>query len=182
MQPSTGIFLIAAPTLLDANFKRAVVFLAQHDDDGTLGYVLNRQLKATLSEIVPDLYGFDAPLYWGGPCQNDTLHCIHNVGTHIPGAAEITNGIYWGGDFDVIRDLIIAGAAAAEDFRFFIGYAGWGGGQLDDEIEEKSWILTDSTPEAVFAESAKNFWTRTLKNMGGEYRTLAKTPEHPSLN
>jgi putative transcriptional regulator len=182
MLPSTGILLIAAPTLLDMNFKRAVVFLAQHGEGGTLGYVLNRQLKATLSEIVPDLYGFDAPLYWGGPCQNDTLHCIHNVGTHIPGAAEITDGVFWGGDFEAIRDLIIAGAAVPNDFRFFIGYAGWGEGQLDDEIEEKSWILSESSPDAVFMDSAKNFWTRTLKNMGGEYRVLADTPEHPSLN
>lgn len=183
MSPASGILLLAAPTLLDSNFKRAVVFLAQHGEDGTLGYVLNRPLETTLAEVVPDdVCGFDAPLYWGGPCQNDTLHCIHNVGTHIPGAAEITDGVYWGGDFDVIRDLIIAGGASSDDFRFFIGYAGWGSGQLDEEIKETSWVLTDSSPHIVFPETVKNLWTRTLKGMGGEYRILANTPEHPSLN
>ncbi|MFY7997119.1 MAG: YqgE/AlgH family protein [Candidatus Kapaibacteriota bacterium] len=182
MTSDSGIVLLASQTLLDTNFKRTVVLLAQHTDDGALGYVLNRPLSATLAEVVPDLYGFDAPLYWGGPCQNDTLHCIHNVGTHIPGAAEITDGVYWGGDFDAIRNLIITGAASAENFRFFIGYAGWGIGQLEKEINEQSWLLTTPSQRIVFPDSVKNLWTRTVKGMGGEYNILANTPEHLSLN
>jgi putative transcriptional regulator len=182
MTSDSGIVLLASQTLLDTNFKRTVVLLAQHTDDGALGYVLNRPLSATLAEVVPDLYGFDAPLYWGGPCQNDTLHCIHNVGTHIPGAAEITDGVYWGGDFDAIRNLIITGAASAESFRFFIGYAGWGIGQLEKEINEQSWLLTTPSQRIVFPDSVKNLWTRTVKGMGGEYNILANTPEHLSLN
>ncbi len=182
MTSDSGIVLLASQTLLDTNFKRTVVLLAQHTDDGALGYVLNRPFSATLAEVVPDLYGFDAPLYWGGPCQNDTLHCIHNVGTHIPGAAEITDGVYWGGDFDAIRNLIITGAASAENFRFFIGYAGWGSGQLEKEINEQSWLLTTPSQRIVFPDSVKNLWTRTVKGMGGEYNILANTPEHLSLN
>ncbi len=182
MSPNTGILLVSSPALTDAHFKRSVVFLAQHGEGGTLGYVLNRPLSATLSEILPDLYGFDAPLYWGGPCQNDTLHCIHTVGTHIPGAAEIIHGVYWGGDFETIRDLIIAGGADVEDFRFFVGYAGWSEGQLENEIKESSWFITESSQENVFTPSVKNFWTRTLKNMGGEFVAMAALPEHPSVN
>ncbi|MCS6807683.1 MAG: YqgE/AlgH family protein [Bacteroidota bacterium] len=182
MTPSHGILLIAVPALLDPNFKRSVVFIAQHSSEGTLGYVLNRPLKATLQEVMPDLQGFDAPLYWGGPCQNDTLHCIHRAGNLIPEATEIMDGIYWGGSFDAIRESILNNDVSVHDFRFFVGYSGWSSNQLQRELNEHSWVLTPATPEAVFADSVKNFWTRTLKSMGGEYAAMANVPEHPSVN
>jgi putative transcriptional regulator len=182
LQTTSGIVLAAAHTLLDPNFKRAVVFIAQHEENGTLGYVLNRPLEPTLREILPDVQGFDAPLFWGGPCQNDTLHCLHRLGSHIPGSLEISDGIFWGGKFEIIADLLVSGGAEVDDFRFFIGYAGWGNAQLKNEIAEKSWMLTEASQELIFEEPTKNLWTRVVSGLGGEYRIIAGTPEHPSLN
>jgi putative transcriptional regulator len=178
-----GTVLTAAHNLLDSNFKRSVVFLAEHGDTGTLGYILNRRLEQTLRDILPDVRGgFNAPLYWGGPCQNDTLHCLHRLGTHIPGALEVADGIFWGGTFEVLTDLLVAGGASLDDVRFFVGYAGWSNGQLEHEIKESSWMLTHATPNLIFEETDKNLWTRVVSSMGGDFRIIAGTPEHPSLN
>lgn len=185
---TSGSLLIAHPTLLESNFKRVVIFLAEHSDEGTLGYVLNRRLETTLSQILPDepsalsTLASAIPLYWGGPCQTDTLHCVHRLGTHIPGAVEVTKGVYWGGSFDVLYDLIAHGAIVSNDVRFFVGYAGWGSGQLDGEIGEQSWLLQHDSADVVFAETTKNMWTRSVRSLGGDYIVLGNTPEHPSLN
>jgi putative transcriptional regulator len=179
---ASGIVLAAAHNLHDTNFKRAVVFLAQHEATGTLGYVVNRPLEPTLREILPDVHGFDAPLFWGGPCQNDTLHCLHRIGAHVPGALEIAEGIYWGGKFEVITDLLMSGGADVNDIRFFVGYAGWTDGQLEEEIKEESWMPAHSNQHLLFEEPTKNLWTRVVSGLGGDYRIIAGTPEHPSLN
>lgn len=191
LELSAGLVLTAAHNLLDTHFKRAVVFLAQHEHKGTLGYILNRPLEQTLQDILPDVQSFNAPLYWGGPCQNDTLHCVHRLGSHIPGALEIAEGVYWGGQFDFIADLLVSGGAEIHDIRFFVGYAGWSDGQLADEMKEKSWMPISSvqihhTPLSlqtlIFEEPHKNLWMRLVAGMGGNYRMIASTPEHPSLN
>ncbi len=183
LHPAPGIVLAAAHTLTDPNFKRSVIFLAQHESSGTLGYVINRPLQQTLIDILPDeTRGFDAPLYWGGPCQNDTLHCVHRIGTVIPGALEIADGIFWGGQFDALMEMFVSGGATNEDIRFFVGYAGWSEEQLAGEIAEKSWILTESSTKLLFDEAHKNLWSRVVASLGGEYHIIAGTPEHPSLN
>lgn len=182
---AAGALLIAHPTLLDPNFKRTVTLLAEHGGEGSLGYVLNRKLDLTLREILPDSYvqtGFDAPLYWGGPCQNDTLHCIHRLGSRIPDSVKLAEGVYWGGNFEAMQDALIGGSVNADDIRFFIGYAGWGEQQLDNEMNDNAWLLSGDTNEFAFAATTKNVWHRALHKLGANYATLANTPEHPSMN
>jgi putative transcriptional regulator len=177
-----GALLVASPELQDAHFKRSVVLLAQYSEEGAMGYVLNRPLEATLSEIAPEFVGFDAPLYWGGPCQNDTLHCVHTARACVENSETITDGVFWGGVFEAIQQTIISGAAQMEDFRFFVGYAGWGERQLEKELEEGSWFVSEHASKTIFTASPKNMWMRACQSLGGQYRFLALTPEHPSLN
>jgi putative transcriptional regulator len=180
-----GALLIAHPTLLDPNFKRTVTLLAEHSTSGSLGYVLNRKLELTLREVLPDSYlqtVFDAPLYWGGPCQNDTLHCIHRLGTRVPDTIKLAEGVYWGGNFEAMQDLLVGGGVDVHDFRFFIGYAGWNEQQLNDEMNDNAWLLSGDTSQFVFTSTTKNVWHRALHQLGANYATLANTPEHPSMN
>jgi putative transcriptional regulator len=180
-----GSLLIAHPALRDPNFKRSIVLIAEHSDNGTVGYVLNRRLEATLDDVLPDEFGsvdIDVPLFWGGPCQTDTLHCLHHLGTSIEGAIELCSGVYWGGKFDTIRELLVNHVAQPDDFRFFVGYAGWANGQLATELHEQSWLVAEGREQFVFYGNAKNLWTKAVRSLGVDYTLIANTPEHPSLN
>ena len=134
---SPGILLIADPFLKDPNFMRTVVLLTEHRDEGTIGFVLNRQYENTLDELLPEIEGHKLPVYYGGPVQMNTIHFLHRYPDEIPGGVEIMKGVYWGGDFDSVVDLINNGKIEADKIRFYIGYSGWSPGQLQDEMTEK---------------------------------------------
>src|SRR5882672_6795518 len=135
-----GILLIADPFLKDPNFLRTVVFLCEHKEEGSFGFVLNRQFENTLDELIPDTEGFKLPVYYGGPVQMDTIHFLHQYPSLIPGGLEVMKGVYWGGDFEKAVTLIKNGEIEVGKIRFFIGYSGWGDGQLKEELKEKTWL------------------------------------------
>ncbi|MGZ5190128.1 MAG: YqgE/AlgH family protein, partial [Flavisolibacter sp.] len=110
-QPAPGILLIADPFLKDPNFMRTVVLLTEHREDGTIGFVLNRQYENTLDELIPEVEGHKLPVYYGGPVQMNTIHFLHRYPDEIQGGVEVLKGIYWGGDFDAVIDLINNGKA-----------------------------------------------------------------------
>ena len=140
IEPAAGILLISDPFLKDPNFMRTVVFLCEHREQGSFGFVLNRRYENTIDEIIPELEGFKLPVYYGGPVQTDTLHFLHQYPDQIPGSVEVIKGVYWGGDFDMVVQMIKKAEIDQNKIRFFIGYSGWGGGQLSDELTEKSWL------------------------------------------
>jgi len=90
--------------------------------------------------------------------------------------------VFWGGDFEQVRTLININTLKADDVRFFIGYSGWSGGQLENEIKDNSWIITQTKSNFLFTTPPRDFWREILKNMGGEYRSIAHYPTDPSLN
>lgn len=183
-----GQMLIANSGLLDTNFRRTVVLLTEHNEDGTMGYILNRKLDATLADIITEKYATKEleaariPLYWGGPCQIDSLHYVHRVGKPVEGARHVFGTIHWGGSFDEIHSFIQNQTYSPDIVRFFVGYAGWSEGQLDGELEEKSWLLSPCNETMVFAESDKNIWSRAVRNLGPKFTKMSLMPEHPSLN
>lgn len=176
------MLLIAPPMIHDSNFRRSVVLLCEHSPEGSFGLTLNDPLSASLPDVLPEIGGFPAPLGRGGPVQTDTLHFIHRRGEEIPGTISVSTGIYWGGDFDILKLLIEANNIAIEDIRFFLGYAGWSPGQLQREIEQGGWILVPGSPDAVFSKNASDLWRRVLRDLGGEFAVLANFPEDPRLN
>ncbi len=182
VEPANGILLISDPFLKDPNFMRTVVLLCEHNEEGTFGLVLNRRLHQKLSELVTGLDGVDMPVFYGGPVQMDTLHFIHQMPEEIPGSKEISRGIYWGGDFDIVTSLLRKGILDDSNIRFYIGYSGWGSGQLDDELEEKSWLTVKSNRKLIFHDDVKSIWKDALKQMGGQYVQLIHYPTDPQLN
>ncbi len=180
--PAPGILLIADPFLKDQNFQRTVVFLCDHQNHGSFGFVLNKSFSRTLDELMTELDGCKIPVYYGGPVQADTLHFIHQCPDLIPGGVQIIEGVYWGGNFETVSALIKNDQLNHRKIKFFIGYSGWGQGQLRDELNEKSWLTVDATRQIIFQEAADSIWKASLKHLGGEYEMLVNYPLDPQLN
>ncbi|MBC7588562.1 MAG: YqgE/AlgH family protein [Chitinophagaceae bacterium] len=177
-----GLLLVSDPFLKDPNFTRTVVLLCDHQTEGSFGFVLNKLYDQKLHELMTDFQGFDIPLYYGGPVQVDTVHFLHKCPELIDGGTEINDGIFWGGDFEEAVTLIKEKRINANDIRFFIGYSGWGEGQLEEELKTKSWITRDGTSQLVFHKQAEQIWKESLKDLGGEYSQMVNYPIDPQLN
>ena len=182
IEPAPGILLIADPFLKDPNFLRTVVFLCEHKDEGSFGFVLNRQYENTLDELIPDLEGYKLPVYYGGPVQLDSIHFLHQYPDKIPGGQEVIKGVYWGGDFDAVVDLIKKSSVNADKIRFFIGYSGWSEGQLTTEMTEKTWLTVKANRKLVFHDNYNEIWKDSLKHLGGDYEMMVNFPIDPQLN
>lgn len=182
IEPGNGILLISDPFLKDPNFMRTVVLLCEHNTEGSFGLVLNRKTEHTLGDLITNLEGITIPVFYGGPVQTDTLHFIHQLPDLIPNSQEIAKDIYWGGDFEVVTDLLINNQLNASKIRFYLGYSGWGGGQLDDELKEKSWLTEKATKQLIFEKDEQSIWKKSLQQMGGEYEQLIHYPIDPQLN
>lgn len=176
-----GKILIAEPFLDDKNFERSVVLLCEHNAEGSFGLVLNQLTNLKLDDVMENIYS-DLSLYLGGPVEQNTLHFIHRLGNQIDGTVDIGNGIYWAGDFEQVKTLINIGKISENDIRLFVGYSGWSGGQLENEMKQNSWILSDTDANLIFETPSKNFWREVLKRMGGQYKVLSNYPTDPRLN
>lgn len=183
IEPHKGCLLISEPYLPDPNFKRTVILLCEHNDDGTFGFVLNRPSKVKLDEIAEIDQSFRSRVYIGGPVQQDMLHFLHTASNYLDSGTEVFEGLYWGGDFDYLISLIDTHQVVSKDFRFFIGYSGWGPGQLELEIEENSWIVSKGLPgNKILRTPANKLWELILKHMGGRFEMYSKYPPDPRLN
>jgi len=181
--PASGRLLISEPFMNDPNFKRSVILLAEHSEEGTLGYVLNHLSDYKLSDVLPDVAYSEMPVYVGGPVANNTLHFIHRCPEKIDGGVEIWDGIYWGGSFETVKELIATFQITENDIKFFAGYSGWTPGQLDVEIEENTWIVANKfNPELVFNHDEQNVWREVVISLGQRYAHIANFPENPTLN
>lgn len=178
-----GVLLIADPFLNDHNFARSVVLLMRHNEnEGSFGFVLDQPLGHTLDELLNDLDEHPVPVFKGGPVQLDTVHYIHQYPELIPNSQLITEGVYWGGDFDTLKSLIIHDKIDLKKVKFFLGYSGWEQGQLQTELDEHSWITATSTREIIFETLPEKIWEASLKHLGGKYETMINYPIDPQLN
>ena len=180
--PGPGILLIADPFLKDPNFLRTVVFLCEHKEEGSLGFVLNRKYENTLDELIPELEDHKLPVYYGGPVQMDTIHFLHQYPDEIPGGEEVIKGVYWGGDFERVVEMLKNGEASPDKIRFFIGYSGWSDGQLANELNDKSWLTVAGTRKLIFHHEHTEIWKDSLKLLGGDYEMMINFPIDPQLN
>ncbi len=182
MIPKKGMLLIASPDLLDPNFKRSVVLICEHGQEGSFGLILNKPLNIKISDAVEDLADWDLPLNVGGPVQNNTIHVLHRRGDLISDSVEVYDGVYWGGNYEEIQSLVNTNQLNTDDFKFFLGYSGWGVGQLEDEMKEDSWYQASAHKEMVFSNVPEKMWSQVLRRKGGDYAIIANTPEDVRLN
>lgn len=183
IKPKKGHLLIAEPSILgDTSFNRSVILLADHTDDGSVGFILNKPLKYTLKDLVPGTKAMHK-VYNGGPVEQDNLYFIHKIPDIIPESIEISLGIYWGGDFDIALQLINQGKIKSTDIRFFLGYSGWEPTQLEIELETNSWIVTENIyKKSIIEKRDSSFWKEKMLELGGDYSIWSNAPENPSYN
>ncbi len=182
-EPQKGNLLIAEPALTgDVSFNRSVVLLAEHNEEGSVGFILNKPLNYSMSDLVDEIE-VPFPVFNGGPVEQDNLYFIHNVPHLISDSIEISDGIFWGGDFDTTVTLINTGQISQNDIRFFLGYSGWASLQLNQELLSKSWIIASNKYESdIIRKSTQAFWKEKMMELGGDYMLWSNAPENPSLN
>jgi len=183
LKPTKGKLLIAEPSLTgDVSFNRSVVLLAEHNEEGSVGFILNKPLEYQISDLITEI-SIPFQVYNGGPVEQDNLYFIHKVPHLIDNSIEISDGIYWGGDFDKTVDLINQKIISEDDIRFFLGYSGWSSLQLDEELSSKSWIVISNEHESqIIKKSSNAFWKEKMVELGGNYLLWSNAPENPSLN
>ena len=182
LSPQKGRILISEPFLMDNYFKRSIVLLTVHSDEGTVGFVLNKPVNMKVNEIIADFPAVNAIVSLGGPVQTNTLHYVHTMGDIIPGSMKIIENIYWGGEFDVIKRLLESGSLNNENIRFFLGYSGWQSNQLEDELSDNAWVVAEISPEEIMTPMNKHFWNKTLNRLGKKYQMWSNFPENPQMN
>jgi putative transcriptional regulator len=183
IKPATGHLLISEPFMMDPNFKRSVILLTEYADAGAMGFVLNHHSEYLLGDLLPDLPYSEMPVYIGGPVGSDTLHFIHRCPLKIEEGIEIAEGIFWGGDFEAVKSLVSNYLLTENEIRFFAGYSGWTPGQLDAEIAEDTWIVTNKfKPEILFTNDEQDLWREVVIGLGQRYAHIANFPENPEMN
>jgi len=183
LQPELGRLLISEPFLMDPNFKRSVVLVTEHQEEGTVGFILNHSSALLLKDVIPELGDADFSVYLGGPVETDTLHFLHRRPDLITDGQEVGKGIYWGGNFETLKVLIANQAIQASEIKFFMGYSGWGNGQLRMEMKDNTWIVSDEFhPDVVFSDNEENLWREVIINLGPKYAHVSNFPVDPNLN
>jgi len=183
IKPKTGRLLISEPFMSDPNFKRSVVLLTEHGEEGSVGYILNQVGNLILNDVIPDLWEARHPIYFGGPVAADTLHFIHRCYDKLQSGEEIGNGIYWGGNFETLKILLNTNAISSDEIKFFMGYSGWDTNQLSREIEQNAWMVGDVFDvNSIFGSDDEQLWRDVVVNLGPKYAHVSNFPIDPSLN
>jgi putative transcriptional regulator len=182
MDSLRGRLLIASPVLIDPNFHRTVVLIAEHTDEGAMGLVLNRPAETLVAEAVPDLSELadsGAPVYVGGPVAADSVIVLAEFDEPSLAGVLLEDDLGFvastGGDLEGV-------AGGVRRARVFAGHSGWGPGQLEAELEEDSWIVEPPRREEIFSEDPEQLWAAVLRRKGREYALLSTMPPDPSVN
>jgi putative transcriptional regulator len=181
MESLAGQFLIASPSILDPNFRRAVVFITAHTDEGAVGLILNRRSDSTVREAVPQLAAvtdLDDAVFVGGPVNPEGVAVLAEF--HDPDEAGVV--VIDDIGFVALDDALDVGAPDLERTRVFAGVAGWGPEQLEDELERDDWIVEQADLDDIFTEDPEGLWSAVLRRKGGQYELVARMPIDPSLN
>ena len=184
LQVSPGTLLAAWPDMLDPNFMHGIVVMCQHSDEGAYGLVVNRETSLTLADLLPEhplLGGSDFPVHLGGPVDHSSMQFLHRVPGVITGGVELTPSLWLGGELDALAEYVVTSSEEARrNVRVFLGYSGWGAGQLEGELETGSWLPAPGDLETVFGPADEDQWKRVVRSVRPEGDGLENLP--PDVN
>jgi putative transcriptional regulator len=179
MESLAGKLLISSPSLADPNFRRTVLLLTHHDEEGAVGLVLSRPSEMLIEEAVPDLGNLpyaDEIVFIGGPVQPEAVVVLVELVEPLEETEPIVGSVVYmppGIDADELPALRV---------RVFAGYSGWGPGQLERELEQSDWIVAAALPQDIFASDPDELWRTVLRRKGGKFTLIATMPYDPTLN
>ena len=182
IKPSKGKILISEPLLSDNYFKRSVVLLADHSDEGSFGIIMNKPIDNKFNEIVTDFPEYKGQIFLGGPVNNSSLFFVHTLGDLIEDSLEIMNGLYWGDNIDIVRELLLLKQIDINQIRFCVGYSGWGSNQLEDELKRNSWLVAGMPASALMNTEPDLLWEHALEKLGSDYSYWSNFPVDPGMN
>ena len=180
-----GSFLIANPVLPDPNFSRTVVLLCNHDDQGSFGLVVNKTAELGAAEIFENinaLSSYNRQIYLGGPVSRSQVFYLCRSQKPIAPLDKVCEGIYLGISWDALEEVMEMVEQPDKDIRFYLGYSGWGAGQLVGEMERKSWLTCDANDTFTFGDDADKIWENVVRSLGKDYEYLVKAPVNPQCN
>lgn len=181
-KPQPGSVLISDPFLDEDYFRRSVILICDHNEEGTFGFVLNNYLDIDLHEVDEEFPDIQARISVGGPVETQSLFFIHSFGKEIEGAVAITETISFGGDYEQVQTLL-KDPTNKNRIRFFLGYSGWSKDQLKGELNENSWIVASNiTAEEILNTGNDKFWEYCLEKQGERFKTISKFPINPQNN
>ncbi|MBN2639008.1 MAG: YqgE/AlgH family protein [Bacteroidales bacterium] len=182
VKPLKGRVLLSEPFMDDYYFGRSVVLLAEHNPEGSFGVIINKKISTRLSDLLPDFANTDLKVYLGGPVETNRLFYIHTLGNIIQDSIELMDGLYWGGNLDEVTELSVKNMLNDENFRFFLGYSGWGAEQLSTELLRNSWAVTNIDKDQIFKTKSDLLWKKLTLQLGRNYRLWNKFPANPATN
>ncbi len=183
VKPTSGKILISEPFLNDFYFRRSVILLIEHNKEGSFGIIVNKPIQISLKEAIKDFPEFDTHIYLGGPVKTDQIFYLHTQGEAIEGSQKITDdGVYWGGDLEIVKELISVKAIEPKDIHFFLGYSGWVPKQLESELKTNSWLVANTSAAEVFNPQPETLWKNIVNRLGEPYALWSQYPSDPNLN
>jgi putative transcriptional regulator len=178
-----GRVLIADPFTDDDYFGRAVVYLCDHNSEGTFGFVLNNFIDIDLNEVAKNFPDIKSNISIGGPVQTEQIFFLHTIGKSIEGSLEVDDGIFIGGNYDQLKQKLDDGEINPSQVRFFLGYSGWSTGQLQEEIDNHSWIVAPVlSPLEIMDDKIIDIWSKYMRREGKKYDILSRSPVDFSAN
>ncbi len=180
--PETGKLLVAEPFQKESFFKRAVVLICQHDQKGTVGLIINKITDLMINDAIEDFPQFEAAVYFGGPEKTDNIFYVHTYGEEIEGSVKIADGIYWGGNFELLKVLIESNKIDLNRIRFIAGYCGWLPEEFNKDLKENLWWVSEANKKIIFEDNADDTWGHALSDMGNQYAIMSHFSEDPNSN
>ena len=154
---------MAEPFLEGKYFKRSVVLLADENEEGFVGFVLNKPINLSIDELIVSIDNYKGNVFIGGPVEEDKVYYIHTIPDLIPNSIPIFDNLYWGGDFQIIKELLDQKMIFKNQIRFFVGYAGWSP-DTEDEILTESWLVSKISVDEIMTLSSDDLWKRSVEN------------------
>ncbi|HKK58835.1 MAG TPA: YqgE/AlgH family protein [Salinivirga sp.] len=176
-----GSVLVSEPFSRDPHFSKSVVLITEHNDKGTVGFILNKPVKMALSDLMKDFPNIDTNISIGGPVETNSVHFIHTLGQQIEGTKEVNDGLFWGGNFKKLQQLVSLGLVDQRHVKFFIGYAGWKPKQLETEIDNNYWKITNLQNTEIL-DNDPGMWYNTVAHFGEAFKPWLNVPENPAWN
>jgi putative transcriptional regulator len=181
--PRKGRILISDPFLGDDYFERSVVYLCEHNQEGSFGFVLNNLVEINLNDLNDQFPAITTKISTGGPVETESMFFVHTLGDQLNESLEISHGIFVGGDFEQLYLKIEEKHIQENEIRFFLGYSGWSKGQLESEIKENAWVVSEiDVCKEIMQIQETDTWKYFMSKLGSKYQFMTNFPIDPNEN